>query len=33
MKEKNNQNVEKNERYISFELKNRRIKMNFEKES
>ena len=32
MKEENNQDVEKNERYISLELENKKIKMNFERE-
>ena len=33
MREEDNQDVEKDERYISLELKDKEIKMNFEKKS
>ena len=33
MRKENNQNVEKNKRYISLELENKRTKMYFEKKS
>ena len=33
MREENNQDAEKNERYISLELEDKKIKMNFEKKS